>query len=178
MQKIDTPFKGLYVIESKIFEDSRGILNKYYQKSVFEKMEIDIDFHEILYTISYKDVIRGMHFQTPPTAHAKLVRSMKGAILDVVLDIRKDSATYGKSYSIILSEENKKALYIPIGFAHGYKVLENNSVTLYHTTSEFSPNDDGAVHWDSFGFDWGIDNPIISEKDKNAISFEGYTSPF
>ena len=178
MLKIATQFEGLYVIDSKTYADSRGVLNKFYQKSVFLSMGLDFDFQEILYTVSHKNVIRGMHFQTPPTAHAKLVRSMKGEILDVVLDLRKNSTTFGMAYSITLSEKNEKALYIPIGFAHGYKVMMDNSITLYHTSSEFSPADDAAVLWNSFNFDWCIENPIISVKDKNAVPFIEYDSPF
>ena len=178
MHKVATSFDGLYLIESKIFEDSRGVLNKYYQKSIFDNMGIDTDFREMLYTVSHKDVVRGMHFQKPPSAHAKLVCSIKGAILDVVLDLRKNATTYGKAYSVVLSEKNKKIIYIPTGFAHGYKVLEDNSITLYHTTSEFNPEDDAAIHWNSFGFDWGTEKPIVSEKDMKALPFESYASPF
>ena len=114
-------------------------------------------------------VLRGLHYQKNPKAQGKLVRCIKGKILDVAVDIRKGSPTFGKWVSAILSEENKHMLYVPVGFAHGFAVLSEEAEVLYKTTDEYSPEHDRGILWNDpeIGIDWQVENPIISEKDKN-----------
>ncbi|MDR2651535.1 MAG: dTDP-4-dehydrorhamnose 3,5-epimerase family protein, partial [Prevotellaceae bacterium] len=117
------------------------------------------------------NVIRAMHLQTGEFACEKIVSIISGKVHDVILDIRKESATYGKFFDIELSENSPKALYIPIGCAHGYKVLSDNAIVMYMATQEHSAKDDTGIRYDSFGFDWGIENPVISERDAKLPPF-------
>jgi dTDP-4-dehydrorhamnose 3,5-epimerase len=178
MKVLKTNLEGLYIIQNNVFRDKRGIFVKTFHKKVFEENNLETDFRESFFSISKKNVIRGMHFQLPPDDHVKLVYCAKGEILDVVVDLRKNSPTYGKFFSINLTGNNGKIIYIPKGFAHGFKSLTNNSVVVYMTTKEYSPKNDTGIRWDSFGFDWEIDNPIISERDKSFLPLEKFESPF
>ena len=178
MKVVKTDFNGLFVIQSNVFTDQRGAFIKTFHKKFFEDNGLESDFRESFFSISKKNVIRGMHFQLPPDDHVKLVYCAKGKILDVVVDLRKNSPTYGKFFSIDLTENNGKIIYIPKGFAHGFKSLTDNSVVVYMTTKEYSPENDTGIRWDSFGFDWKIDNPIISERDKSFLPLEKFESPF
>lgn len=119
-----------------------------------------------------------MHFQIPPADHEKLVSVSYGAVMDVVLDIRKGSPTYGKAESVVLSAANHYALYIPKGFAHGFKSLKNGTIMNYLVATTHSPEHDRAIHWDSIGFDWGIEKPVISKRDKEALPLNIFKSPF
>jgi len=178
MKVVQTDFDELLIIQSNVFTDQRGAFIKTFHKKIFEDNGLESDFRESFFSISRKNVIRGMHFQLPPDDHVKLVYCAKGEILDVVVDLRKNSPTYGKFFSINLTENNGKILYIPKGFAHGFKSLTDNSVVVYMTTKEYSPENDTGIRWDSFGFDWGIDNPIMSERDKSFPSLKEFNSPF
>jgi dTDP-4-dehydrorhamnose 3,5-epimerase/CDP-3, 6-dideoxy-D-glycero-D-glycero-4-hexulose-5-epimerase len=167
-----TTIEGLYLIEGFSFSDLRGTLIKPFSMSFFEDdFDEDLNFKEVWFTKSNKDVIRAMHLQVGEFACEKLVSVINGAVLDVVLDIRKNSPTYGKWYEIELNDKNNYALYIPKGCAHGYKVLIDNSVTLYMGTEINIPKDDVGIRWDSFGYNWNIENPILSEKDLNLPNF-------
>lgn len=162
-----TTIEGLYKVQSLNFPDLRGSLVKPFSKAFFEMNEdINLNFKETWFTKSHKGVIRAMHLQVGDSACEKLVSVIQGAVLDVVLDLRHGSQTYGKWYEIELNEELPIALYIPKGCAHGYKVLKENSITMYMATQVNVPKDDIGIRWDSFGYDWNIDQPIISEKDK------------
>jgi dTDP-4-dehydrorhamnose 3,5-epimerase/CDP-3, 6-dideoxy-D-glycero-D-glycero-4-hexulose-5-epimerase len=178
MKIVDTPIKGLKILEPKIFEDIRGKFIKTFNAEFFKENNLNIDIKETYYSISHKDVIRGMHFQTPPYDHIKLVYVPYGSILDVVLDIRKDSSTYGKSFSINLSSENGKILIIPKGLAHGFKSLEDNTNVTYMQTTIYAPNNDGGIKYDTFGFDWDCSNPKLSDRDLSFESFDEYITPF
>ena len=133
---------------------------------------------EVYVSVSNKDVVRGMHFQTPPYEHNKIVFVQEGFIKDVVLDLRKTSPTYGKCFSIELNENSNIALFIPKGLAHGFASLENNSRILYIQDSVYSYECDCGVLYDSFNFDWGIGNPILSDRDKGFEKFLEYKTPF
>lgn len=153
---VDTKLKGVKIIEPMIFSDIRGAVIKPFVLS--ELGEMDCDFKQSYYTLSKKNVLRGMHYQD---GAAKLVYVSRGKVLDVVLDIKT------REYiSIELSENNHLALYIPAGFAHGYLCLED-SCFHYMQTKMWNPKEEGGIRWDSFGFDWGIENPIMLERDKN-----------
>lgn len=139
---------------------------------------MDINFKEFYYSISKKNVIRGMHFQLPPFEHVKLVYVSKGRIKDVVVDIRKQSLTYGKYFSIELDEQSAKYLYISKRFAHGFLSLENGSIVNYAQTSCYSKECDSGILYNSIGFDWSIKNPIISDRDMTFEKLIDFKSSF
>lgn len=167
-----TPLDGVFEIENKKFEDHRGIFVKTFNSDIFGEKGLEIDFKESFYSISQKDVVRGMHYQLPPHDHVKLVYVTDGEILDVALDIRKNSVTYGKHYFTKLSRENSKSLYISKGFAHGFLTLSKSATVVYLTSTIHSPESDSGIHWNSFGFDWGITMPIISQRDSDFDNLE------
>ena len=167
MEIIKTDLDGVFIIKNKIFQDERGTFIKTFNKEEFEKNNLCTQFNESYFSISNKDVIRGMHFQLPPFEHEKLVYVTKGKILDVVVDLRKNSKTLGKSINLELSEENGYSIYIPKGLAHGFKSLENGTTTIYNVATVYNPENDYGIKWDSFEFDWQIATPIISIRDKN-----------
>lgn len=174
----ETDLPGVYIIEPKTYRDNRGIFRKTYHDSDFRKNGIDPVFNESFYTVSGKNVIRGMHFQVPPHDYGKLVYVADGEILDVILDLRKNAPTFGKSIPVNLSGENAKQVYIPKGFAHGFAVLSESATVTYLQTAMHSVEHDRGIRWDSFGFDWGIDNPVLSERDVNFPALNDYESPF
>ncbi len=178
MRFIKTNLNGVYLIEPKVFEDNRGQFVKIFHEQTFREKRLSCDFKESFYSTSRKDVIRGMHFQVPPQDHAKLVYVTSGRILDVVLDIRKNSPTYGKYVSVELSDVNRKSIYIPVGFAHGFCVLSEEATVIYMQTTMHSPEHDAGIRWDSFGMNWTIKNPVLSERDRSFPKFEEFDSPF
>jgi dTDP-4-dehydrorhamnose 3,5-epimerase/CDP-3, 6-dideoxy-D-glycero-D-glycero-4-hexulose-5-epimerase len=173
-----TPIHGVYIIEQKISKDRRGSFVKNFQNSLFEKHGLEYNFKESYYTKSHEDVIRGMHFQIPPHDHAKFITVISGTIVDVVLDIRKSSETFGTHFEIELSRENRKSLYIPRGIAHGFGVLSDMAIAYYQVTSEHNSEHDKGIHFDSFGFSWPIVNPVISDRDGAFPTFDDFESPF
>ena len=177
MKFAETPINGLFTIELNPFNDLRGELLKPFNISEYAENlpgNVNLDIKEVWFTKSKLDVIRAMHLQVGEQACEKIVSIIKGKVHDVILDIREDSPTYGKHFDIILSEENPTALYIPIGCAHGYKVLQDESIVMYMATQLHVAKDDVGIKYDSFGFDWKIENPILSEKDKGLPLFEEY----
>lgn len=178
MQFVQTAIEGLLIMEPRIFEDVRGRFIKTFHKETFAAEKLESEFVESYYSISQKGVIRGMHFQTPPHHHAKLVYVPQGRVTDVVLDIRKNSPTYGRSVAVELSAENGKALYIPKGLAHGFRSHEDGTNVTYLQTSMYAPNNDAGIRYDSFGFDWGDGEPVMSERDLAFDGFESFDSPF
>ena len=160
--------EDVILVTPQVFGDSRGFFMESYQKSSFEKNGIKDEFNQDNHSKSTKGVLRGLHYQTNPAAQAKLVRCPKGRILDVAVDIRKNSPTFGKWVGEILSEENKNMLYIPAGFAHGFVVLSDEAELLYKASNEYSPQNDRGIRWNDpdINVQWGIDfEPLISEKD-------------
>lgn len=160
--------KDVVLVTPKVFGDERGFFLESYQKSTFFKNGIAVDFTQDNHSKSKKGVLRGLHYQTPPYAQAKLVRCSKGKILDIAVDIRKNSQTFGKWIGEILSEENKNMLFIPEGFAHGFVVLSDEAELLYKASGEYSPTNDRGIKWDDpdININWNIDfKPLISEKD-------------
>jgi len=175
---IQTSIEGLQILEPRVFEDSRGKFIKTFNNDFFKENGLDIDIKETYYSLSHKDVLRGMHFQTPPHDHLKLVYVPLGKIIDVVLDIRKGSATYGKSFEVELSSDNARILIIPKGLAHGFKSLENNTNVTYMQTSGYAPECDAGLRYDSFSYDWNLTNPQMSDRDKEFENFSDFDSPF
>jgi dTDP-4-dehydrorhamnose 3,5-epimerase len=178
MEIINTSIINSFVIRSKILKDERGTFIKTFHKDFFAENGLVGDFNESFYSTSKNNVIRGMHFQIPPHDHIKVVYVTKGSILDVILDIRVGSPSYGKYVRQELSAENGSIVYIPKGCAHGFLSLENESCVVYLHSTQYSSECDTGVRYDSFGLDWGINNPIISKRDQNFIEFENFNSPF
>jgi len=173
-----TNIEGLFVIDLFHAEDNRGGFVKTFNKESFEKLGLNTDFQESFYSINKKGVIRGMHFQIPPHDHDKLVYCNSGSLIDVILDIRKDSPTYGKFASIELSGDNYRALFIPKGMAHGFESLEDHTMMTYLTSTMHQPSHDRSIRFNSFGKTWDAKNPIINDRDLNAPSLDEFESPF
>jgi dTDP-4-dehydrorhamnose 3,5-epimerase len=146
-------------------QDMRGAFVKTFHSSSFKEHGIDFELKESFYSVSHKNVIRGMHFHHEPFAHAKIVFCTSGSILDVALDLRKDSATFGKYVSQELSAHNHLGLYIPVGFAHGFLSLQDNSTTVYFVDGEYNQAADDGIMYNSFGFEWPVEQPIINTRD-------------
>ena len=178
MKIIETNISGLKILEPRIFEDSRGKFIKTFTNDFFIENDLDINIKETYYSISHKDVIRGMHFQTPPHDHMKLVYVSAGKILDVVLDIRKNSPTFGQYFSCELSCDNAKVLIIPKGLAHGFKSLEDNTNVTYIQTTCYAPHNDGGIKYDSFGFNWQCKKPQLSQRDLSFKTLDTFDTPF
>ena len=160
--------EDVILVKPQVFGDNRGFFMETYKKSEFFKNGIKVEFNQDNQSKSVKGVLRGLHYQKPPKAQAKLVRCTKGRIYDVAVDIRKDSKTFGKWVKVELSEDNKHMLYIPEGFAHGFVVLSDEAELSYKVSGEYSPENDAGVLWcdPDIAIDWGIDfEPILSEKD-------------
>lgn len=174
-----TFIEGLIVITPNVFADERGYFLESYNKKALEEY-LDVEFVQDNESCSQKGVLRGLHFQKPPHAQGKLVRVIKGSVLDVVVDLRKDSETYGKHYKHVLSGEHKEQLYIPAGFAHGFLVLENDTIFSYKCTDYYNKASEASILWndETLNINWQIENPIISEKDKVGQSFTNFTTPF
>ncbi|MBW7847519.1 MAG: dTDP-4-dehydrorhamnose 3,5-epimerase [Bacteroidales bacterium] len=180
MEIIKTGIAGLLIVKPQVFEDHRGYFFESYNKEKFLSQGIDQNFVQDNESKSMKGVLRGLHFQAPPFAQGKLVRVMKGAVLDVAVDLRKQSPTYGKWASIELTESNKWMYWVPPGFAHGFLTLEDNTVFFYKCTNVYNKMSEGSIRWNDpdLGIDWGISQPLLSDKDREAPLFKDFTSPF
>ena len=180
MEIIKTPINGLLVINPDIFGDKRGYFFESWSKKSYQNIGLDLEFVQDNQSFSQKGVLRGLHFQNPPFAQGKLVRVIKGAVLDVVVDIRNDSITYGQYFSVRLSEENKKVFWIPPGFAHGFVALEDDTIFTYKCTEVYNKDSEGALIWNDtdLNIDWGVKSPLVSEKDMLAVSFKDFKSQF
>jgi dTDP-4-dehydrorhamnose 3,5-epimerase len=180
MQVIPTFIPDLLIIQPTVFEDERGYFYESYSKALFEKNGIIADFVQDNQSLSQKGVLRGLHFQNPPFAQGKLVRVIKGAILDVAVDIRKNSKTYGQHVDIELNEHNKTMLWIPPGFAHGFLTLENNTIFSYKCSNVYNKASEDCILWndETLAIDWKIANPVLSEKDKIGKKFKDFQSMF
>lgn len=176
MEIKNTFLQGLLIIEPKVFEDNRGYFFESYNQNEFSKCGITDCFIQDNQSISDKNVLRGLHFQNPPFAQGKLVRVLSGAVLDVVVDIRKNSPTFGKHFKQLLSETNKVMLWIPPGFAHGFLTLEDKTVFFYKCTQFYNKASEASILWNDpkLAIDWEIENPIVSEKDAKAPLFENF----
>ncbi len=170
MQVIPTEFEGLYIIQPKCFEDERGYFFESYNENEFKKAGLHLNFVQDNQSLSQKGVLRGLHFQNPPFAQGKLVRVIKGAVLDIVVDIRKKSPTFGKHFALELNEQNKTMLYIPEGFAHGFLTLQDNTIFFYKCTNFYNKASEDCILWNdpALNIDWGVSNPLVSEKDSLA----------
>ena len=173
---------GIVIIEPTVLSDKRGYFLESFNKNQFEKVIGKVSFVQDNESRSSKGVLRGLHYQKPPFAQAKLVRCIEGEILDIAVDIREDSPTYGLYHSDVLSSENKKQLFIPRGFAHGFVVLSNSAVFAYKVDNVYAPDYEAGILWNDkeLGVDWGAnENEIfISNKDDQLPLFSEFKSPF
>lgn len=173
-----TKIPGVFILEPHVFTDERGTLIEAFREDIFLELGLVYSFKQSLCSINKKDVVRGMHFQVPPKSQVKIVYATRGAVTDVVLDLRKGSPTYGQHIKVELSEKNHQMVYIPSGCAHGFCSLEEDSTIIYLQDIPRSVDHERGVNLESFGMDWEIEKPIISKKDQGLPSFEEYDSPF
>ena len=183
IEVIKTEIPGVLIIEPKVFGDARGyFLESFNAKEFAEKTGLNIDFVQDNESMSSYGVMRGLHFQRPPFTQSKLVRCVKGAVLDVAVDIRKGSPTYGKHVSVELTEENHRQFFVPRGFAHGFAVLSETAVFQYKCDNFYAPQADGGISIldDSLGIDWRIptDKALLSDKDTKHECLKDFDSPF
>lgn len=180
MEVKTTPLQGLLVIQPKVFTDARGYFFESYSEKIFNQHGIDAHFVQDNQSLSQKDALRGLHFQAPPYEQGKLVRVIKGAVLDVVVDIRKNSPTYGQHFSLELSEKNFLMLWVPPGFAHGFATLENDTIFVYKCTNLYHKESEGGINWNDpdLKINWGISSPIVSDKDRELGLLKNLRSPF
>lgn len=180
--KINTfHIEGLILFEPRIFSDDRGFFFESFNCLKYEEyLGKNVHFVQDNLSSSKKGVLRGLHFQNPPNAQGKLVSVIKGSVLDVAVDLRKGSRTYGKHQLVELSEENKHQFWIPPGFAHGFLALEEGTIFSYKCTNYYSPVHEDTIRWNDPELDinWRIDNPLVSEKDKIGKDFSNFVSPF
>ena len=176
MEILETDIPDVKIIRPKKFGDHRGFFSETYNKKALSENGIDLDFVQDNHSLSTeKGVIRGLHYQTPPYAQDKLVRVIRGSILDVAVDIRRDSPTYGKHVKAIISADDWNQILVPIGFAHGFCTLEPNTEVIYKVTNYYSPENDAGIYWndEELGIEWPIpeEQAILSDKDKRQPKF-------
>ncbi len=182
MNVIKTDIEGVMILEPRVFTDARGYFFESYNKSVFDREVCPVDFVQDNESCSSRGVMRGLHFQRPPYSQAKLVRCVRGSVLDVAVDIRKGSPTYGKHVSCLLTEHNHRQFFIPRGFAHGFAVLSDIAVFQYKCDNYYHPEADGGISIldPTLGIDWQIDlaQAILSEKDTRHPLLADFDTPF
>ncbi len=180
MEFLNTDISGLLIIKPDIFRDDRGYFFESYNQDKFDGSGVDVTFVQDNESRSKKGVVRGLHFQVPPFEQGKLVRVVKGAILDVAVDIRRASATYGKWSSVVLSGDNKWMYWIPPGFAHGFVTMEDDTVVFYKCTNVYNNEAERSIIWNDpvLKIDWGINDPVVSDRDSRAPFFSTLKTPF
>ncbi|SOD20463.1 dTDP-4-dehydrorhamnose 3,5-epimerase [Pedobacter xixiisoli] len=184
MNLIETPINDLFVLEPKIWKDSRGYFYESFSQRVFDQAGIAVNFVQDNQSFSQKGTLRGLHAQANPFAQGKLVRVIQGRVVDVAVDIRKDSATYGQHFAIELSGENHKQLWVPPGFLHGFLTLEDNTIFCYKVTNYYDKASEIGIMWDdaTINIDWASyldpSNFLLSDKDLVLADFASFDSPF
>ena len=164
---IHEPMDACYVLQTPCFDDARGSFTKLFHASTYEQMGLDFEPMEVFYTTSHKNVLRGMHFQTKEAAHKKLVTCISGRVLDVVVDVRRDSQKFNRPFSIILDSCKPISLLIGKGYAHGFLSLTDHAVMNYMTSTVHDQKNDQGILWSSIAYEWPIDNPILSSRDSS-----------
>jgi dTDP-4-dehydrorhamnose 3,5-epimerase len=180
MKITSPPPSGLKLLQPTIYQDERGYFFESYNYETFKKLVIDDVFVQDNQSCSKKNVIRGLHFQVPPFAQAKLVRVINGAAWDVAVDIRKASPTYGQYFSVVLSAENQLQLYIPVGFAHGFAALEEDALFAYKCSNIYHQDSERSLLFNDkdLNINWNVATPIVTSKDLSALNFKDFISPF
>lgn len=180
MQVETFDIQGPLLITPKVFADERGHFFESFSKELFKQHGISMDFVQDNQSLSHQGTLRGLHFQAPPFDQGKLVRVSRGTVIDIIVDIRKSSPTYGQNITVELSDTNFKQLWVPPGFAHGFSVLENHTIFQYKCTNYYNKSSEGGVIYNDpmLNLDWRITNPIVSEKDLLLPQFNDFISPF
>lgn len=180
MEIEEKEIKGLIEIFPKVFGDQRGFFLETFNESRYNEILKNVQFVQDNFSSSNKGVLRGLHFQKPPYSQGKLVQVITGSALDVAVDLRKDSDTYGQHVKVILSSEKRNQFWIPEGFAHGFLALEDNTIFSYKCTNYYNPQSEVTILWNdrNLKIDWQIDNPIISPKDNEGVLFKDFDTPF
>lgn len=169
---------GCVEVFPRVFEDHRGVFVKTFQETLFKEQGVELEFPEWAVSRSAKGVVRGLHFQTPPMAQDKLVYCVSGAILDVAVDLRKGSPTYGQFETFPLDDQEFHGVLVPKGFGHGFVARSDRAVVSYLMSAEYSPEHDGGIRWDSLPIPWDVESPILSEKDQTLPTFDEWESPW
>lgn len=178
----EAPLKGLLIIEPRVFKDPRGYFLESYRYDKLEELGFFDRFVQDNESKSQKGVVRGLHMQNPPRAQDKLIRVVHGSILDVAVDIRKSSPTYGQHFTIELSGENKRSLLVPKGFAHGFHCLEDDTIVQYRCSDYYAPETEAGIQWNDpeLGIDWqlGDTTPVVSDRDRDRQAWANFESHF
>ncbi len=175
---IATRISGCFELRPTVVDDRRGFFAKIFHRPLWEEFGLCTDFAEEYVTRSVPGTLRGLHFQTPPMDHHKVVTCLRGRAWDVAVDLRTDSPTYGEHVSVHLSDSLANALYLPAGVAHGFCVTGAEALLYYKVSTVYSPEHDAGIHWDSAGIRWPISDPILSDRDKQLPPLAGFKSPF
>lgn len=180
MKAIPTAIEGVIIIEPSVFKDERGYFLETYNPLILSFLQAEGEFRQDNESYSSRRVLRGLHFQNPPYAQGKLVRAVTGAVLDVAVDIREGSPHYGKWVSVLLSSENKRMLWIPPGFAHGFVSLQDDTIFSYKCTAPYNRESEGSIRWNDpdLAIQWDVEAPIVSDKDGKAPLFREMISRF
>lgn len=178
MQLVETPIPDLLVIQPRVFNDARGYFFESFNEKIMRDLGLDTHFVQDNESQSSKNVLRGLHYQMSPYEQGKLVRVIKGKVLDVAVDIRPGSSTYGEHFALELSEENHTMMFIPRGFAHGFLTLEDNTIFSYKCDNYYHKESERSILWNDteLGIEWGTENPVLSEKDAAAPLFKSLTN--
>lgn len=174
----ESQIQGCFEVQPKVFQDERGRFVKTFHIDVFAKMGLQTKWAEEYYSISRKGVLRGLHFQLPPHDHEKLVYCVAGKVVDVVVDLRCGSPTYGQCVMFELSLEAANMVYIPRGLAHGFYTISDTATMMYKVSTVYAPEYDAGIHWNSVEFAWPDDNPILSKRDSEFPPISSFASPF
>jgi len=178
IQVIETKILGCFELRPTVIGDSRGFFTKIFHRALWQELGLCTDYQEEYFTYSTRGTLRGLHFQTPPMQHAKVVVCARGSAFDVAVDLRIDSPTYGEHISVNLSGELANAVYLPAGLAHGFCVTSEEALLYYKVSSLFAPAHDGGIRWDSANIPWPISSPNLSDRDKQLPLLSEYKSPF
>jgi dTDP-4-dehydrorhamnose 3,5-epimerase len=173
-----TKIQGCYELLPNVFKDDRGSFVKTFHQSVFSNHQLETNFTEEFYSVSTRNVLRGLHFQIPPADPTKIVYCVLGQVLDAIVDLRVDSPTYGQFELFDLSAEKANLIYMAPGLAHGFYVLSETAIVIYKSSHVYSKEHDMGIHWDSVGIPWGTQSPIISKRDQEFPAFANFQSPF
>jgi len=169
---------GCFVLRPGLFSDARGWFLKTAHAPSLKELGLRADWREDFVSGSARGVLRGMHFQTPPADHAKLVTCLSGTVLDVLVDLRRGSPTFGEHVALELHPAAGEVVYMPAGIAHGFLSLQDDSLMYYKVTHEHAPAQDGGIAWDSFGFEWPVEAPVLSERDRKHPPLAQFETPF
>ena len=178
LRLVETTIPGCYELQARQLSDDRGTFVKTYHREWFQSLGLRTDWVEQYYSVSKPGVVRGLHFQLPPHDHAKLVYCISGRVLDVALDLRKGSPTYGEHIRRELSAEKSNMLYLPAGLAHGFSTYGEPATLVYNVTSVYHPASDTGIRWDSAGIKWPHKKPKVSDRDQGFAGFSDFCSPF